>query len=45
MRALLFQEAQNNFQTAKTAFENKEYPKAYIYFFQAHLLYREVIHP
>jgi len=38
---LLYQEAQVNFQIAQTAFQNKEFTKAYIYYFQAKLLFVE----
>lgn len=42
---LLYQEAQNNYQIAQTAFMNKEYTKAYIYFYQAKLLFEESVSP
>jgi len=38
---LLYQEAQANFQIAQSAFQNKEFTKAYIYYFQAKLLFSE----
>lgn len=40
-KLLIYKEAQNNFQIAQTAYSNKEYARAYIYFYQAKLLFDE----
>lgn len=38
---LLLQEAQSNVSAAQEAYSNKAWSKAYVYYFQAHLLYQE----